>query len=124
MILAVLNGYFGRNWRVFTALEREDWDGVIEVLENRIFRYHRVNSGDVRLLVNAYVVRSRTEGIARLEGELRKHKPAALPKNALLLGIPHLLSNDGNESRRITANSSTPQRGVKPNGFSGAVRSG
>lgn len=96
-VLAVLNVYFGRNWRLFTALEREDWDGVIAVLENRVFQKHRANTGNIRLLVNAYVVRSKTEGITRLEEELREHNPSALRKNALILGIPHLLSNDGEE---------------------------
>lgn len=96
-VLSILNVYFGRNWRLFTALEQEDWDRVIQVLEERIYKGKRKAQGNIRLLVNAYVVRSKSEEITRLEEHLRTHEPRALQKNALLLGIPHLLSNNGEE---------------------------
>jgi membrane protein implicated in regulation of membrane protease activity len=96
-VLAILNAYFAHNWRLFNALEREDWDRVIGVLEKRVFRKRRLTQGNVRLLVNAYVVTSRSDRIRDLERYLRDHRPAVLEKCALLFGIPHLLSNDGDE---------------------------
>jgi len=95
LVLGVLNAYFIRNWRLFAALEGEDWPGVIAVLEGRVGKGSWFSSGDVRLLVNAYVVTGRPEGIARLESDLKTRKPGVRKKNALILGIPHLLSNDG-----------------------------
>lgn len=97
LVLGILNTYFVYNWRLFTALQNEDWDAVILVLEKRVFDRKRFTAGNIRLLVNAYVVRARTSGIGRLEDALRTHKPKVLRKHALLLGIPHLLSNDGAE---------------------------
>jgi signal transduction histidine kinase len=97
LVLGILNTYFVYNWRLFTALQNEDWDAVILALEKRVFERKRYAAGNIRLLVNAYVVRARTEAISRLEEELRAHKPKVLRKNALLIGIPHLLSNDGAE---------------------------
>ena len=96
-VLVVLNLYFGRNWRLFTALEAEDWDAVILVVERRVFTSPLYTKGDLRLLINAYVVTSQSEKILELERHLREHRPAALRRNALLFGIPHLLSNDGAE---------------------------
>lgn len=95
VVLTVLNVYFGWNRRLFSALEREDWDGVISVLERRIYTRRRYGNGSVRLLVNAYVVRGKNESILRLEEELKAKRPRLQTKNALILGIPHLLSNDG-----------------------------
>jgi membrane protein implicated in regulation of membrane protease activity len=96
-VLALLNGYFGANWRLFTALEHEDWNEVATVMERRIYTRHRYTRGNIRLLVNAYVVSSQIPRIGELETHLREHSPRALTRNALLIGIPHLLSNDGGE---------------------------
>lgn len=96
-ILGVLNTYFLRNWTLFSALEEEDWDAVINVVENRVFEKGRVSGGNVRLLVNAYVVTSRGNRIANLERFLRERNSNVLRNNVLLLGIPHLLSNNGAE---------------------------
>ncbi len=97
VVLVVLNLYFGSNWRLFSALEDEDWDAVISVMETRIYKKNRLTQGNIRLAVNAYVVTSRSEKVRELERYLREHRPAVLQRNALLFGIPHLLSNDGAE---------------------------
>lgn len=100
VVIGGLNGYFVYNFRLFSALEREDWQGVIEVLERRVMRGSRRSNGQIRLLVNAYVVTSRPEGIERLEEFLRQSDRRALVANAVILGIPHLLSNDGARMER------------------------
>ncbi len=102
-VLAVLNIYFARNWRLFASLEEEDWDRVITILEDRVFRRRRYSQSNLRLLVNAYVVNSRGESISRIEEELRRNRPQALRRSALMLGIPHLLSNNGEEMERYYA---------------------
>ena len=99
-ILIVLNSYFFSNRRLFSALEEEDWDAVISVMEDRIYRKHRYSTGNVRLLVNAYVVTSRSEKVQQLEDHLRDARYGVVRKNALIFGIPHLLSNDGAEMAR------------------------
>ncbi len=96
-VFAVLNAYFFVNRRLFTALEQEDWDAVISVLEKRVLDRHRFSNGNIRLLVNAYVIRSRNDGIRSVEEAIRQNRPGKLSSFALLLGIPHLLSNDGKE---------------------------
>ena len=96
-VFVILNTYFAGNWKLFSALEREDWRAVSEVLEQRVYKRRDYSRGNVRLLVNAYVVLSEIEKISALETELRKKSYRAMKKNALVLGIPHLLSNDGAE---------------------------
>lgn len=95
VVLAALNTYFALNWRLFSALEREDWREIADVLEDRVLRRGRYSDSNIRLLVNAYVVSSRSDAISKLEHALREKKPDVLRRHVLRLGIPHLLSNDG-----------------------------
>lgn len=102
-VLALLNGYFGRNAALFSALEREDWTRVIDTLRRRIYTKGQASDQNVHLLVNAYLVTSKPESIGELEAHLREHHPKALSRNALSLGIPHLLSSEGEEIRDFYA---------------------
>ncbi|MFO8042440.1 MAG: hypothetical protein R6U25_04490 [Alkalispirochaeta sp.] len=99
-VLVVLNWYFISNKRLFSALEEEDWEAVISVIEDRIYRKHRYTTGNVRLLVNAYVVTSKSGKVQQLEDHLRENRYRVVQRNALIFGIPHLLSNDGEEMAR------------------------
>lgn len=99
-VLALLNGYFRLNWSLFSALERESWNDVAAVLEKRIFERNRRTISNVRILVNSYIVTSRTADIARLETDLRNHAPSVLTKTCLLFGITHLLTNSGEDIER------------------------
>ncbi|MEX2444810.1 MAG: hypothetical protein WD492_14500 [Alkalispirochaeta sp.] len=111
-VLVVLNTYFVTNRRLFSALEEEDWDAVISVIEDRVYRKHRYSTGNVRLLVNAYVVTSRSEKVQQLEDHLREKRYAVVQRNALIFGIPHLLSNDGEEMARYYGEFLESSRGV------------
>ena len=95
IVLGALNGYFAYNWRVFTLLEREDWDALIGYLETVVLEKKRFTRQRIRILVNAYVVKGRIEKIGDLESFLRDARPNLVPRLAIELGLPHLLSNDG-----------------------------
>jgi hypothetical protein len=92
--LAAVDAYFFLNWKLFMDLEKENWPGVAGFLEERIFHRGRVLPGQVRLLLNTYLVTSNTEGILALETFLSKRKPALISRFSLPFGIPHLLAKD------------------------------
>jgi hypothetical protein len=92
-VMAALNVFFLLNWKVFVLVEREDWPGLSAHLVDLIFNKKRYTGRHVALLVNAYLLQSDVEGLARLEAELSAHKPALLRKNALLFGVTRLLRN-------------------------------
>jgi hypothetical protein len=96
-IIGLLNTYFILNWKLFTLLEREDWPALITHLEHRIYVRKLIIGQQVKILSNAYLVRSDVEAIGRLENFIREQKPKILPKFALVFGIPHLLRNDPSE---------------------------
>ena len=37
LTLIIINGYFLWNWKLFHLLETEDWRGLINLLENRVY---------------------------------------------------------------------------------------
>ena len=93
-ILAALNGYFGFNWKLFRLLEREEWDGLIEHLEHRILERKIVLAQQCRILINAYLVRSRLDSMERLETAVRETRPRIMGRLVMSFGVRHLLSND------------------------------
>lgn len=95
VVLLGLNGYFVYNWKIFTLLEAEEWPDLIDYLEREAFEKKRLTRQRARILVNAYVVTGRVDRIGELETFIRSEKPQLLPKLAIELGVPHLLSNDG-----------------------------
>ncbi len=92
--LAALNAYFISHWGLFRHLEREDWPALISYLEDRILGKGRARSLSVRMILNAYLITSNTEGIRALEAFLREKKPAMIGKFSLQFGIPYLLMKE------------------------------
>jgi len=96
--LGAIDAYFLLNWRLFTALEKEDWASVASFLEDRILRRGRITSGRVRLLLNTYLVTSNTDAILALEAYLAEKRPDLIGTYSLPFGIPHLLAKDSKDS--------------------------
>lgn len=99
--LAGVNAYFLLNWRLFSALEKEDWPATAAILEGRIFRRGLATAGAVRMLLTTYLVGSHTESVLALEAYLRKRRPGLLGRFSLQFGIPHLLSQDHEEAQKF-----------------------
>lgn len=93
-IMAVLNGYFIANWKLFGYLEKEDWVGLTGFLEERILNRNSFRRNEIKILINTYVVRSNTDGILELERHMRKYRQKLVARFALQFGVPHLLKND------------------------------
>ena len=100
LILIVLNGYFIANWQLFNKLESQDWDGLTGYLEQRVFHQSKLSAQNVRILINAYVVRARPERVHELEQHLKSRKERLVRKFGLEFGVSHLLSG---ESDRIVS---------------------
>jgi hypothetical protein len=97
VVLLSLNLYFVLNWRVFTLLEREAWEELTSYLESRMEKRGKISRSRARILVNSYVVSGRIDKITGLEQFLRDHQPDLIPRLAMELGVPHLLSKDADE---------------------------
>jgi hypothetical protein len=91
LTLIIINGYFLWNWKLFRLLESEDWRGLINLLERRVYQQGRCRKATVKMLINAYVVTSGVDRLTDLESHLREKNPALLRTFALQFGIPYLL---------------------------------
>jgi hypothetical protein len=114
--LAVVNAYFLLNWRLFTALEKEDWSATAAILEGRIFRRGLASAASVRILLTTYLVGSHTESILTLEAYLRRRRPGLLARFSLQFGIPYLLMKDPQEPGKFFA-ALLGMRGVRHRGW-------
>jgi hypothetical protein len=92
--LGAVNGYFLFNWKLFTSLEREDWPSLVTLLEERVLRRGRAWTMYVRMLLNAYLITSNTEGILVLEAFLRPKRPRLIGRFSTQFCIPYLLMKD------------------------------
>jgi len=92
--LGAVDAYFLLNWRLFRSLEREDWATVAGILERRVFSGRWTLPGQLRLLLNTYLVASNTEAIRALEVYLSHHRPSHIRRFAVAFGIPHLIAKD------------------------------
>ncbi len=92
--LGLLNAYFIMNWGLFKHLEREDWPALVSYLEERILGRGMVRPMYVRMILNAYLITSNTEGILALEAYLKSKKPRLIARYGLQFGIPYLLMKD------------------------------
>jgi hypothetical protein len=91
--LVGFNAYFLRSWRLFELLEREDWAGLITHLEKQVYEAGRITRRNLKILINSYLVTSKTEEINRLQAHVAERKPGLAAALAIPFGVPHLLLN-------------------------------
>ncbi len=91
VILAVLDLYFLRNWKLFSLLEREDWPNLRKLLEAELSRRGVMSLSKTRIFVNACLVGQSVSRISELRASYIERKVKFLPRVALSLGLPLVL---------------------------------
>jgi len=94
VLIAVLDFYFVRNWKLFDLLEQEDWPALLAWLEDRIYVRGQFKRPYANLLINTALSVSNIDAVKKLETEVRQRKPELLKHLGVALGIPVLLSQD------------------------------
>lgn len=98
--LVLINSYFIGNWRLFNLLEKENWSELIAFLEEQIYQKSRFRQNYLKMLVNTYLITSSIPAIEKLELLVAEKKPELQKKFALQFGIPYLLKNSPEESKK------------------------
>jgi len=93
-ILFVFNLFFASNWKLFLLVEKEDWPKLAELLRIELFQKHRFTRRNIRLFINASLLRSDMASVDSLEALLRERDPRTLRREATLFGTSWLLRND------------------------------
>lgn len=95
LILAVLNGFFFSQRRVFTALAGEQWTDVADELLRQLETRGRMSRSNLDILAHALVVTGRTEELQKVEAALKTCCPKLVDRYRPILAIPWFLSQDG-----------------------------
>lgn len=92
LVLAGVNVYFIRNWKLFSLLEQENWSALKQYLAREILERGRMGRQKVQLLMHSAVLTGDMGMVERLETRLREVKPALAARFAADFSLPHLLS--------------------------------
>lgn len=93
-VIGGLNTYFIINWKLFRYLETEDWDRLKSYLETQIYEKNHLRPQFLKVLVNAYLVKSELDGIKRLDSFCKEKYPSIRNNYPMMFSIPYVLSND------------------------------
>jgi hypothetical protein len=103
LTLGALNLYFIAHWGLFRHLEKEDWPGLVSYLEERVLGRNRIRPLLIRMLLNAYLITSHTDGILALEAFLKPKHPRLIGRFCIQFGVPYLLMKDPSVSEAFFA---------------------
>ncbi len=103
VFLIGFNVFFIKNWRYYSYLENEDWSALVTYLEHCIYRRRSTRVGFIRTLLNAYIVTSNMNGIARLQKHFLERKAGIIGRFSLQFSIPYLLSSKPAEGEAFFA---------------------
>ncbi|MBN1411681.1 MAG: hypothetical protein JW969_12615 [Spirochaetales bacterium] len=101
LTISVFNVYFLLNWKLFTLLEKEDWESLISFLENEIYANNRINGKYVKILLNTYFMTSNLDKILKLKIYLNEKKPVFIDKFCIPFSIPYLLADKAEEAEKF-----------------------
>jgi len=94
LMIAILDIYFIRNWKLFTYLEQEDWPALLAWLEERLYEKGHITRPHANLLINTALSVSNLDAVRKLETEIRQRKPELMKSLGVSLGIPVLLEQN------------------------------
>ncbi len=94
IVIGGMNGYFLKNWKLFSLLEEENWRGIQEYLEGKLEEGKRISEQEARILMNTYMVLGQAEKLLDLSKTLQTSSPRLFQNLAVELGVPYLLRSD------------------------------
>ena len=99
-IILIINLFFVFNWSIIKYTERGNWDGIINIVEKRIYEKNMITYPNVRLLAHSYFLLGKEIKIKKLENYVKSKKKSIYNKAFLMFCCAHLIS-DSNDSLKI-----------------------
>ena len=94
LVIGGMNGYFLKNWKLFSLMEEENWRGIQKYLEGKLEAGKKIGEQEARILMNTYMVLGQAEKLLDLSKTLQTRSPRLFRNLAVELGVPYLLRND------------------------------
>ena len=91
--ILIVNFFFIFNWSIINYTKTGNWDGVVSVLENRIYEKRIITYSNTRLLVYAYFLLGKEDKIKSLEKYLKDRKKTIYNRTFLMFSCANLISD-------------------------------
>jgi hypothetical protein len=91
--IVVINVLFLNNFKLVELLESEDWDQLLDYLQEKM-KSKVLDERDARNYINTALMINKPELIPQLKAHLGEHRPQLLEKLALYLGLPFFVDQD------------------------------
>ena len=92
IIILTINLFFAFNWQIIKHTEKGNWDGIITILEKRIYEKKIITYTNVKLLVHSYFLLGKELKIKNLEKYVKDKKTAIYNKTFLMFCCANLIS--------------------------------
>ncbi|MDR0784609.1 MAG: hypothetical protein LBE74_01825, partial [Treponema sp.] len=92
--LVLLDVYYLLNGKLLFLMEKEDWPGAVQYLEDKVFKKGRYTPYFVRLLAQNYLLIADITAIVDLENKTAVANPRLIDRFALLFGTARVLQKD------------------------------
>jgi len=102
-IISVFNIYFIKNWKIYNALENEQWEILTTLLQKQIFENNNVSKRVIRLFVNAALLSNNVEAVINLENYLREKNKSVLDKNIIYFIVTRILTSKFDAASQLLA---------------------
>ncbi|MDR0645141.1 MAG: hypothetical protein LBG05_09635 [Treponema sp.] len=93
-VLVILDVYCFLNGKLLSLMEKEDWPGTVQYLEEKVIKKGRYTPYFVSLLVQNYLLLADITAIVDLENKTTIANPRLIDRFALLFGIARVLQKD------------------------------
>jgi hypothetical protein len=94
LVIVLLDVYYFFNGKLLSLMEKEDWSGVVQYLEEKVFKKGRYTPYFVNLLAQNYLLLSDTTAVVDLENKTAITNPQLIDRFALLFGTARVLQKD------------------------------
>ncbi|MDR1466170.1 MAG: hypothetical protein LBI40_00905 [Treponema sp.] len=104
LAVVLLDTYYFLNRKLLFLMEKEDWPGAVQYLEEKVIRKGRYTPYFVRLLAQNYLLLADTTAVVDLENKTAIANPQLIDRFALLFGIARVLQKDMSSASNFFAN--------------------
>jgi hypothetical protein len=104
LVIVLLDVYYFLNGKLLSLMEKEDWPGAVQYLEEKVVKKGRYTPYFVSLLAQNYLLLTDTTAVVDLENKTAIANPQLIDRFALLFGTARVLQKDMASASNFFAN--------------------
>ena len=97
-ILGILDAYFIKNWKLFSLIEQENWNGLLTLLNSKLSSNKKLTKRELQILSNTALVTQNYNTFQTIENYILKYN-SNFDQVRLYIAIAYIL--EGNQERTV-----------------------